>query len=142
MFILLLFLDSGREFKPITTDYVDLIEVNYQHDQYTGKQSYAQVICWEWSYDYRRMHVVGWYIADRLADYPTLTSQGDYLADKVVNGRRVRVRSTDLRITWTKNDPERLNKKVFPETYRKGLGRNAAVQSLLRDAWQRSNQEQ
>lgn len=136
MFVLLLLLDSGREVKP-TTEHVDLIEVNYKHDQ--GSLGYVQVIAWEWAEDYQRLHCVGWWIADKLGDYPALTIRGDYLAEKNLYGKQVTVRAPHIRLTWTESDPERLNKDLFPEKYRRGLGRYDAIQGLLRNAWKRSD---
>lgn len=125
LLLVLALLGSGRGLPNRTDDYAETVEVNYFHDPVTGRHAYTQLIFWEWSYDWNRQHVVGWHIVDSLHKFPALTAGGRYLTiKKSEDGKReVYIWSDYLRVTWTRTDPERLNKSVFAEKYRRGIGK-------------------
>ena len=108
-------LGSGRHNAP--TDHVDLVEVNHYE---SGGHGYDQTIFYEWSEDYRRYHVVGWFLAEQLEHYPTQTSDG-YVCYRINVKKEYVIHAKHYRETWTDFDPERLNKKVFDEERRRGL---------------------
>ena len=101
----------------------DLVEVNHFHDKETGKFAYTQVIYYEWSYDWNRYHVIAWYIPSALQEYPTVTSGGSYLSIRKHNDQEFWVWSQNMKVTWTTVDPERENKKLFDEKFRRRFGK-------------------
>lgn len=101
---------------------VDLIELNHFRNS-ESSQGYDQVITYEWSPDYRRYHVTGWYIVepDDLRGYPQQTKSG-FASAMITSPYRAdffEIRSKLFRETWTGYDPERSNKKIFDERNRK-----------------------
>ena len=93
------------------TTHVDLIEINHLHDE-SGKHKFTQIILWDWSPDYRRDHVRAWWIVERL--HEELSGLTITKRDRTIQGRAVRE-------TWTVEDPEVANRKVWPCHLRKGL---------------------
>lgn len=97
MLAILLFLGVfGRE--PYIT--VDLLEVNH------NSQGWIQVIAWEWSNDYKRYYVMDW---EMVKNHPRKIGPYWHVG---------RVRSLLLLETWSTEDPERLNLRIFPEKHR------------------------
>lgn len=85
---------------------VDTIEVNHT-------PRFTQVILWRWSYDYNRNDCLGYWVTNYERDLPTQTGRfwiGRW-AGKVY-------RSRQMVESWTQNDPERDNAKLFPQAWR------------------------
>jgi len=95
---------------------VDLLEVNHKLGD-CGKEQFVQVILWEWSPDYRRYHVVCWWIVHRPSETPSSHR-------RVVEHGGRRIKYLDFRESWTCNDPERDNRELFPESERARLYEN------------------
>ena len=108
LLLLLLLICDGRRTPPTT--HVDLIEVNHCHDD-CKRFRFTQLILWECSPDYRRYHVVVWWIPDKL---------GDELQGLVAKRSGKTYASAAVRETWTDYDPEVVNRKVFPVEKRRG----------------------
>lgn len=103
-----------------TTEYVDLIEINTcYHDPECKQVAYRQMIAYEWSPDYGRFHVIGWKLIKQENLRP-VTKRDTVFA---FNSKQGLVKSKLLIQTHTHilNDPERLNRQVFEERFRRGL---------------------
>lgn len=102
---------------------VDLIEINHVYDE-TGRHRFDQMILWEWSPDYRRFHVVGWWTLNQDVNY-TINGNTAQLRELVADGVVARSARTYLgkakRETWTTRDPEVTSRAVFGEQHRRGL---------------------
>lgn len=111
---------------------VDMIEYNHFHDD-LDRHAYDQVILWEWDPQYRRYNVMEWRL---VAD--NIESKKSNAIPTVVGGicrvrwydtdrkRYIEVKSKIYRETWTfpsrgDMDPERANKKVYDEKFRRTL---------------------
>lgn len=114
-------LGSGGRLHSCTTDRADMCEVNFKYDE--GKLSFIQIIYYEWDAHWNRYHVISWHIAEKIEQYPTLMSNGRYLSIKREGNKEIHIWSDSMRISWTAEDPERLNRKLFDEKYRRGIGR-------------------
>jgi hypothetical protein len=103
---------DGQPTARAAVEWVDMIELNHCYDE-SGEHRFDQIICWEWSYDYRRYHVVAWWMPGG-----ELTQQLD--GDTARHASRV-YRAPLRRETWTVGyDPEVENRKVFPCYLRRG----------------------
>lgn len=102
-------------------DRVDLIEVNHSFDA-DGVLRYDQVIFYDWSPDYSRFDVLAWSLIDD--ELPTKLAGGRgwefRWLDRDAKRRRV-VSSKFFRETWTIEDPERVQKRLLDDKYRRGL---------------------
>lgn len=127
LLLLLALLDGGRP--AVHQERVDLIEHNTKYEE-SGKVAFEQIILWEWSEDYRRHHVVAWWIVDKPHEMPVESHRG-YELTKQIEGREFLIFADCFRQTHTKNDPERDNKVLFPEKYRRGIGRKPLPLSTL-----------
>lgn len=114
LLLLTLFLGSGRHVHK--TESVEMVELNHHHDYQTGKHSYDQIIFYEWSHDYTRYHVIAWGIVEKPEHFPTKDPRG-YKCDF----KGYTVYATSFRESWTVVDPERQNKKLFPDERRLGF---------------------
>jgi len=92
---------------------VDLIELNHKYSE-TGCLNFDQVIIWKWSPDYRRYNAQHWFIVSSEPGYPVQAGEFYQCRQTDLNGRRILFRSKMFRETWTTNDPERENLKLFP----------------------------
>jgi hypothetical protein len=131
LLLLLTLLDGGRP--AVHRERVDLIEYNTKYEEESGKIAFQQIILWEWSEDYRRHHVVAWWVVDgrgRFGDMPVKSHRG-YEITKQIDGKDFLIFADCFRQTHTTNDPERDNREVFPEQYRRGLGRKPLPLSTL-----------
>lgn len=81
---------SNRE-----AEHVDLIELNHYYGP-AGDLQYAQVIAYEWSPDYRRYHVRGWFLVKELCHKPYARGGVWYVPG---------IRSERFRQTWIFHDP-------------------------------------
>jgi hypothetical protein len=102
---------------------VDLVELNHYYDPEKNIFSYRQLIFYNWSEDYRRFDVVDWKLVDgKEGDLNDLIMDLKKIKwyDKDIKRNRIIYAKTN-RITHSFFDPERLNKKLFPEKERLGL---------------------
>ncbi len=114
----------------VTTDEVDLIEVNHFHDEH-GRLVFDQVIFYDWSTVDCRYQVCAWRLLKTPAQIPyrhwsregfvTTWHDGDVL-------RRVCGRS--FRETWTQFDPELVERDYLPKDRRRELRK--PISSLCR----------
>lgn len=88
----------------------DMAEINHVHNE-CGEVRFTQVIAWEWLPDRREYHAQDWcYVQSWNTNEKLLTYR---------NRDRVgQVRFRVYRETWTTNDPERDDSRVFSERYR------------------------
>jgi len=95
--------------------HVDCIELSHIFDM-KGRPVYDQMIAWEWNPANGKFQVRGWCLCDK--EYP-ITFDG---ITKFEN-KDYRLHSRLFRESWTHSDsdPERLNKKVWPESLRHAL---------------------
>lgn len=84
----------------------DLVEVNHCYHS-DGSLRFHQVILWEWSPDYCRMHCQGFV----LTNYWSITERSVTTEKQTLFGKRVIE-------TWTDYDPERKNHCLFPPLHR------------------------
>ena len=124
LMILLLLLSSGRRHgdKQLLCEQVDLVEINYYYTE-DGSLAYKQLIMWEWSPDYCRMHVQAWMLIDKGTVGLQFFKRGDAweVRWQASNGTLRSIRTPTVRWTHTTYDPERDNKPLMDERYRLGL---------------------
>lgn len=113
---------------------VDVIEYNHYYNE-DGGHVYDQVIFYEWSPDYGRLHVVYWRLVKKPGGVTPRKDpcRKDYYCrwyDTEYKRYRV-VRSKIMQETWTKTDPERENKRLMEERYRAGLLKPEKTKSVL-----------
>jgi hypothetical protein len=102
-------------------DHVDVIEVNHVYDA-RGQHVFDQTIFYEWSSQHERYQVMAWRLLKANAQMPIRNWQrGDYQA--VWNDGSVlrRVRSANVRHSWTQHDPELLERENLPRDQRREL---------------------
>lgn len=107
LLLLLAVLGSGRHVQPTTS--AALIEVNHQ-------DGFTQVIAWEWSPDWNRLHVMGWELVESDRRLPQKRAGKGY--EVTIRGERFY--SDRLRESWgcETEDPERVNRRVFDPAHR------------------------
>jgi hypothetical protein len=93
--------------------HVDCIELSHIFDM-KGRIIYDQMIAWEWNPTNGKFQVRGWCLCNE--DYP-ITFDG---ITKFEN-KDYRLHSPLFRESWSILDPERENKKVWPESMRYAL---------------------
>lgn len=105
-------------------DEVDLIEINHYRDE-KGRHVVDQIIFYDWSSIDGRLHVRDWRMLKRPAQIPHRDWQrGDFVAvwQDRQNGESLRtVRAPAMRETWTRYDPEIIDKEMVPESLRRKL---------------------
>lgn len=120
---LLLWASGPSDDNPTLRESVDLIELNHFYDD-LGRHTYDQVIFYEWSVEYSRYHVLAWCLVEEDSRMPVYLPGGREVQvrwyDRDVKRTR-EVRSKLFRESWTQTDPERENKKLLEEKYRRTL---------------------
>lgn len=97
-------------------DQVDIIELNHLHDA-RGHRTFSQWIFWRWNHDCRRYEVAAW----RMAKHPSTWSRGTL---RIVDGNHIReIRTVSYRETWTRYDPEVVDREFTAPESRQGLAR-------------------
>jgi len=106
------------------TDRFDLVELNHYYSVDFIFQ-FTQLIFWDWNHQYKRYEVQAWILADKDRPHshlPIKLGSHNYHVVIQVYGEEPRVIQCRLfRETWTAHDPERVNKTLFDEKYRKGF---------------------
>lgn len=108
---------SVRKYEP--KRYVfDLLELNHRHDE-AGRHCYDQILCWSWSPDYRRHDIEAWWLVTK----NTPRRQGDqWIVEHTPHNQpTIKVVGKAYRETWTTNDPERDNKLLKDEKFRRAF---------------------
>lgn len=116
-----MFMFSGNLPKNTVCETCDLIELNHFYDD-CGKHAYDQYIFYEWSPDYRRFHVISWILVDdrniTFSDNKIYYTVKWRDRDQKVNRE---IKAKLYRETTSQIDPERANKKLLDEKFRRGL---------------------
>lgn len=110
MIALLVFLSVHNvpSFEEGITPHFDRVEINHKLDE-CGNEQFVQVIAWTWAPDYCRFHCEGW----RMVSSFRRTPRGvRYMQDGKLDWREVN--ADIVTESWTENDPERDNQKLFP----------------------------
>lgn len=121
--ILLILSSSGFSSKDkVLFETCDLIELNHFYDD-LGRHAYDQIIFYEWSPDYRRFHVISWVLIDSNSG-ATLSNTKEWHSVEwrdTENKVNRQLKSKLFRETFSNVDPERANKKLFDEKFRRRL---------------------
>lgn len=106
---------------------VDLVEVNHFYDEESGEHKFNQVVIYEIDPVTKMKMVIDWYMLekDRLDKCPSRNYETQGCSLFWPDDRSVKVVSRMFTETWTTHDPERENKKIFPEHYRIGILKRA-----------------
>lgn len=96
---------------PVAT--CDLAEVNHVV-ACDGGCKFTQLIAWDWMPDVGRFHCQGW----RIVTKHWMTKKG-VTAEVGENQQVVLLHAPITRETWTTRDPERDDRDVFPEKFRR-----------------------
>lgn len=119
LFIALL-LDAGKKPSVRELEY-SVMEINHRYDD-QGRHCYDQIILWDWNPQYRRHHVALWLLIDQTRhEMPRKVGDMWYFTIPKLEGPQVKIKSKIRRETWTDYDPERKDKELFDEKYRRGL---------------------
>lgn len=119
MVVAFLLFALGSSRTPPATVTVDAIELNTCYD--VDKDCYQQVILWEWLPYLNRLGVVSWTMRENVT---SIERRGEWHYLTIARRDRIRiVRSKSLRETRThaSQDPERLDRYVWPENLRRGI---------------------
>jgi hypothetical protein len=114
LLVLVLGNGGGLRVAPIE---VDLIEFNHRCSADDCLQ-FDQIILWEWSPDYRRYNAQHWFLPRSLGEHPVKVGEFYQCSMVRLDGGRAVYRAKLFRETWTLEDPERENIKVFPVEFR------------------------
>ncbi|TWT52667.1 hypothetical protein Pla22_02930 [Rubripirellula amarantea] len=97
---------------------VDLVELNHFVDE-DGREVFRQVIFYDWSKTDRRFHVRGWRLIKDESQLPLRRwKPARYEIRWHENASCRQVNASQLRETWTQQDPERVNRAFLPEDQR------------------------
>jgi hypothetical protein len=105
---------------PVVIDRVDLIEINHYYDD--GRHVLDQSIFYDWnSYD-KRFQIRDWRPLKGVAQVPHFDWQrAEYVARWWDGGVMREVRAKNFRETWTRHDPEFVERNFLPKKSRKLL---------------------
>ncbi|MFP6677033.1 MAG: hypothetical protein VB878_18255 [Pirellulaceae bacterium] len=117
---LLLATFTGNSVDRTVVDRVDLIEVNHYYDN--GRHVLDQTIFYEWNEYDKRFQIRDWRPLKRDAQFPHYDwRRGEYVTRWFDGGVMREVRSTAFRETWTRYDPEFVERNILPKTARRLL---------------------
>ncbi len=117
----------------VTTDRVDLIEINHYYDEH-GKHVFDQVIFYDWCGQVCRYQVRAWRLLKKPAQIPARDwASDDYVAVWHDTGDVLRrVRAETIRESWTQYDPELVEREFFAKDQRRDLARFSANTTIQR----------
>lgn len=120
-------LSTGHEHSLTARQRVDLIELHHSYDE-VGRHVFDQLVFYEWSHKRGTYRVIAWRMVKREAQLPkrTFTPLG-YRCLWQDDGVLREIWSPLFRETWSQFDPERANRKVFPEAGRPELAKPLAM---------------
>jgi hypothetical protein len=125
---LLLVLPSTEHSHSLTArQRVDLIELHHSYDE-VGRHVFDQLVFYEWSRNRGTYRVIAWRMVKRKAQLPQRTWQPRghrclWQDDGVLR----EIWAPLFRETWSQHDPERANRRIFPEAGRPELTHPPAV---------------
>jgi len=107
---------------PITTDRVDMIEVNHNFDEQNNRLILSQIIYWEWSPYFSEFIVMHWQLIGEGKKH-TVVRKGpnEYISIGFDDERLRVVKARSFKETWTYDDPEVVNQRLVPKNERIGL---------------------
>jgi len=116
----------------VVTESVDLIETNHFYDD-EGRLVFDQAIFYQWeSYPDNRYQVIAWRLIKHNNQLPTYNYQTNRYECIWMDGHTLRrVRSKQVRETWTQHDPEILEREHFPKEHRRNLIKPRIKEPLL-----------
>ena len=118
---------NGRMVRTAAGDHFDLLELNHFCDPITGELACTQLIFLDWDAEYRRHNAHGFALIEDEHNYPQKKADGKWYwrakPSRTVDMdlRAWIVTGDSFRETWTTEDPERKNKKLFDEKHRRRL---------------------
>lgn len=120
MLALLLALTADISRETILADRVARIEINHVMCPWTGRELVAQVIYWRWHADVSRHHVAAWRDARQSVARFRRTDRG-WVETREDGSVRREIHATELRETWSVDDPEREDVELLAPNLRRGL---------------------
>lgn len=110
-------LDAGK--RPLVREFeFDVMELNHRYDE-NCNHCYDQIIFWQWNPAYRRHDVDAWMLTDDNKG-PFIRKVGEaWVVSHMRDGKLVHIRSKVKIETWTSYDPERKNKELKDERFRR-----------------------
>ena len=120
--VYLLYLLTFISFESVNIDHVDGIEFNHYIDE-NGKKIIDQIIFWEWDYYLNTFVVVDWRQYKLRHPRPRRVEHGEYLIEWMDRDKYRRVYSRIYSETWTRYDPEVMNRKILPPIRRRLLSK-------------------
>lgn len=103
---------------PVLTESVDMMEVNHYHD-HRGEHVFDQLIFYDWSSQKKRYDVRAWRLIKSEHQYPRRDHRRGIWTVRWHDGGVLReVTSRSRRETWTKYDPELLERDNLPAEQR------------------------
>ncbi|MCO8120223.1 hypothetical protein NHH03_00640 [Stieleria sp. TO1_6] len=100
---------------------VDLVELNHFLDDH-GREVFRQVVFYDWSRRNRQFEVRAWRLIKDPSQLPRRQFGGDgYLIRWQDKSNTREVIAGAMRETWSQQDPERVNRKLLPESQRRPL---------------------
>lgn len=114
---------GGQE--PVLRDSVDLVEVNHYHDP-RGQPVFDQLIFYDWSSQHRRFQVRAWRLIKSDSQLPKRDHRGGHWVVRWHDDGNLReVTAVSHRETWTRYDPELIEREFLPQEQRLDLSSQA-----------------
>jgi len=112
---------SFQPVESVTSEVVDLIEVNHFYDE-QGRLQFDQVIYYDWSEPDGRYQVRAWRMLKSAAQIPRHDRRRNaYVATWYDADQLRRVSAASFRETWTQHDPEMVEREFLPKERRRGF---------------------
>lgn len=100
---------------------VDLIELHHSYDE-VGRHVFDQLVFYDWSEEHAQYRVIAWRMVKRDSQLPVRNWRThEYRCVWQDDGVLRDVRAPLYRETWSQHDPERANRRLFPEASRPDL---------------------
>lgn len=123
---------SGEQRSSSLADHVDLVEVNHFCDEY-GKVIFNQLIFYDWCPESGRYQVRSWKPLRKDYQYPTRNWAKDcYTAVWYDKGVKRIVEAQVIRESWTRFDPELVEREFLPLDLRVGLSDRERAETVQR----------
>ncbi|WP_164104163.1 hypothetical protein [Candidatus Laterigemmans baculatus] len=114
----------------VVRDRVDLIELNHYYDE-AGRHVFDQLIFYDWSEGRRRFEVCAWRLVKSRSQQPRQDHREHLWRVLWHDGGVLRsVEGASFRETWTKHDPELVDRDLLPQESRRELSKQPT--SMLR----------
>ena len=127
---LLTAISTGSSHSMVARQSVDLIELHHSYDD-VGRHVFDQIVFYEWSDERQNYRVIAWRMVKRDEQLPVRTwNPRGYRCIWQDEGILREVWSPLFRETWSQHDPERANRKLFPEASRPELAQPSALGML------------